>query len=728
MHVTNHQIGELMSTRQRRVVRTASIAALTALAATTLSATTMAPAHAAEEVRGTITDAAGNGVSGYLDIYQYDAISTDFEYYDSSFVGAGRVAATVPPGTYKFRFEPDDSALATEYYLDKTTLGTADAVVVSPTATLSPWVIDAVPFITGVVKSPSGQPLEDVTVTSYDAGTGTSYANAYTDEDGVFKVPANVASAKLRFGGTTDFAGEWYNDKDSLATADPIVPSSAGANVGDVILSPGGQITGVVTSDAGLPLQAIQVCADGSVYRCDLTNAAGVYTVENLTAGTYKVEFNDQSGEYLDEFYNNSPTYAAATDVAVAKGQVVGLAQTGLAPNPVVPVGVDLTGKVLDESGVPVPGVRLQAYTVAADLDDAVHAQSVYTRQDGSYHFTALDGIPNQSSLKVVAYGFENREDDTYGTQSVWSGQVRSYEKATPVALVPGGTATYDFTMLHQGGIAGSITDEAGAALSSGYVTLTRLNDLGAYDYASNELDGTFDERNIEPGTYLVRFEATDHVGEYWNNQPSMAKAKTITVKPGASVTGLNAKLGVLVKALERPELSGYPWVGKELSVDEGVWNTSGAFSVTWLVGGQAKGYGTTYTPTTADIGKKVVAQVTNERGKLSGVASTKASAKVGYQPKVKIKGGATSLSVKVKVKGVKSKKVKGSLVAKEIVKVKANGDPKYKKVGKAKVKKGKATIKLKLQGKGKHKVVFFFTGKGKVGSTEVTKKIKTKK
>ena len=41
---------------------------------------------------------------------------------------------------------------------------------------------------------------------------------------------------------------------------------------------------------------------------------------------------------------------------------------------------------------------------------------------------------------------------------------------------------------------------------------------------------------------------------------------------------------------------------------------------------------------------------------------------------------------------------------------------------------KGKGSVSLGKLKKGKHKLVFFFTGKGKVGSNDVTKKVKTKR
>ena len=119
---------------------------------------------------------------------------------------------------------------------------------------------------------------------------------------------------------------------------------------------------------------------------------------------------------------------------------------------------------------------------------------------------------------------------------------------------------------------------------------------------------------------------------------------------------------------------------------------------------------------------------MTAENGRLVGAATSAPSAKVGYQPKVKVKVKGAKAAFKVKANPVKAKKVKGSVVVKEIVKVKDDGTIKYKKVAKAKIKKGKGAVSLSKLKKGKHKLVFFFTGKGQVGSTDVTKKVKVKR
>ena len=82
-----------------------------------------------------------------------------------------------------------------------------------------------------------------------------------------------------------------------------------------------------------------------------------------------------------------------------------------------------------------------------------------------------------------------------------------------------------------------------------------------------------------------------------------------------------------------------------------------------------------------------------------------------------------------LKVKPLKAKKVKASVVVYEVTGKKADGELKLKKLGKGVITKGTgvATLKKAL-GKGKHKLVFRIKGKGKVGSGDLLQKVKIKR
>ena len=77
------------------------------------------------------------------------------------------------------------------------------------------------------------------------------------------------------------------------------------------------------------------------------TKKDGTYTIKNLPPATYTVEFRDDDGTYVDEYYDDQRDIEDANDVPVAAGQTVSnidaeLEQTG-----------SVSGTVTDEEGKP---------------------------------------------------------------------------------------------------------------------------------------------------------------------------------------------------------------------------------------------------------------------------------------------------------------------------------------------------------------------------------------
>ena len=152
-------------------------------------------------------------------------------------------------------------------------------------------------------------------------------------------------------------------------------------------------------------------------------------------------------------------------------------------------------------------------------------------------------------------------------------------------------------------------------------------------------------------------------------------------------------------------------------------------FTYEWLVKGAVIATGPSLKLTKKHLGDKITGRVTNDIGFTQGQAITKATYKVGYKPKVKANVSKKSAAITLKVKPLKAKKVKATVVVYELVGVKKNGDDKLKKLGKAKITNGKGVVRFKKAlGKGKHKLVFTVKGKGKVGSGDIMKKVKIKR
>ncbi|KRF35028.1 carboxypeptidase-like regulatory domain-containing protein [Nocardioides sp. Soil805] len=712
------------STARRPLRRTIASVAGTALVAAGLGLGA-APAHAADSViSGTLTDTQGNAVDAYVDVFRQQTDGT-FSDYGTMYADNGYFSGTYEDGVYKFQATTYAGGY-TEFYRDKADLATADAVTVGGGATaLQAWTVDQ-PYVVGTVTDPSGRPVQDTAVSAYDAASGDQIITDYTDEKGAFVLPVGSALVKVAVDGNGPLVGEWYNDKSDFASADNVAGTAAGNPIA-ITLSAGGSISGQVLSDAGAPLEFVEVSANN---RSDLTDKNGNYLIEGVPAGSYTVEFRDDLGEYSTEYYNNVGTAAAASPVVVGKDQAVSGVNANLTLAPAQPAGThEILGTVKDDTGAPVVGAFITAWNTpnAPGKEDIV--EYARSNRSGAYALDDLDQVAGENQFKVHAQYDGSGDDNAFALFDSWLGGRTSYDRATAVTVTPGTTVPGDITLMRAGGVEGAITGAAGLPLE-GNVQLLSVDGTNGGS-SSTKADNTFEMRYIYPGTYKVRFgdSSGNHVPEWWKDS-TFEKATEITVKPGQMVTGLTAALGASLLATDRPETNGYPWVGKSISVDKGTWNleTGTTYSYEWVIGSSVVGTGASYTPTKAQIGDKLTVRVLAENGRLTGTATSAKTAKIGYKPKlkVKVKGGVAAL--KVKAPPVKAKKVKGKVVVKEIVKVKDNGEIKYKKIGKAKIAKGKGSVSLAKLKKGKHKLVFFFKGKGKVGSTEVSKKVKTKR
>ena len=687
----------------------------------------MGTAHAAVMLSGSTIDSAGNYVEGSVAVY--DATDT---FVTSAFADSGAFDIPLDNGTYKLRFSPYGTEFTPEYYRDKADFATADVVTVNGAAqTLAPWTIDRKASVAGVVTTTDGRPVRYALVQAYDATTGTYVGGDQAERNGAFRIGATVP-VKLVFSGSDPATGktlatEWFNDKASLETADAVTPTPEGANVGAVTLAPGGSIAGRVTSEAGAPIYRAEVCAENN---CDYTNTAGAYLIEGVSTGTHEVVFDDPIGEFVGEYWNNVPldSLTAPTPVAVAPGQAVAGVDAALAAKPVTaPNGVDVSGTVRDELGGLGIGYTVNVLDTPADPRDAKIVASTVSNRAGQYQFSQLDRIGGETEFKIAVVGEAEREDGEFARRTIWAGDTLGYATALAVTAAP---RVLDFVQPVAGGVSGTITSEAGGVPQFPYAVFRDSDQNSAGSAYEFELDGSYDERSLWAGDYTVQFGAQDHVSEWWKD--AVAEDSTpITIRPGQMVTGISAVLAKDVKAIERPEIRGDAWVGRTLRLDKGRWTSEAGsrFAYEWLVGSAVVATGPSLKITKSLLGKKIVGRVTNDAGFTQGQAVTASTFKVGYKPKLKATVSGKKIALTLKAKPLKAKKVKASVVAYEKVGVKANGEDRLKKLGKATIKKGVGTVTLKKPlSQGKHTLVFRIKGKGKVGSGDLKKTVKIKR
>ncbi len=295
-----------------------------------------------------------------------------------------------------------------------------------------------------------------------------------------------------------------------------------------------------------------------------------------------------------------------------------------------------VTGTVTDGAGEPIEGI----FVSLRGLEDGnwSYFGDAETAADGTY---TMDGLRPGTNYRV---SFESQGDwapeywddfatiDDATTVALTNGQMLSGVDAelaqaahiTGTAAAPDGSP-YDLTAgLRGGGRARS--GRSSPSSSPG-------DDVGATHY---------DIGGLIPGTYRLEFDALDSFDtptgggltevahEFWNDQPSLDLAQDIVVtNAGQVLSGYDAVLErgqypFEVQNLTPPTITGTPAVGKQLSAAPGTWNLKGTtFHYQWLAGTTPVGTDSaTYTPTAADVGKRVSVRVT---GSVAGVGSATA-------------------------------------------------------------------------------------------------------
>ena len=463
-------------------------------------------------IAGVVTDSAGSPLEGiYISAYRDGVYSSGA---NTAADGSYRIAG-LPAGGYTVQFQDWSGAYVGEWFDDVTDLGLATEVVVAAGEAVVG--VDASlatgGSIAGVVTDSAGLPLEGIYVSRSPSGQGT-----YTAADGTYRLTGlSVGSYSVRF---EDFEGiylaQWFDDVADQGTATEVVVAAGEAVVGvDASLATGGSIAGVVTDSAGAPLEGIYawVYRDGSG-RGASTASDGSYRVSGLEAGTYTVQFQDSSGAYLGEWFDDVADQGTATEVVVAAGEAVVGVDASLT------TGGSIAGVLTDSAGSPLEGIYV--YSVPG-------YRYAYTAADGSYR---IAGVP--------AGSYQVRFNGSGAYVGEWFDDVADQGSATEVVVAEGEAVVgVDASLTTGGSIAGVLTDSAGSPLEGIYVY-----SVPGYRYAYTAADGSYRIAGVPAGSYQVRFNGSGaYVGEWFDDVADQGSATEVVVAEGEAVVGVDASL-----------------------------------------------------------------------------------------------------------------------------------------------------------------------------------------
>jgi 5-hydroxyisourate hydrolase-like protein (transthyretin family) len=515
----------------------------------------------AASISGTVTNNSGTPLIGIaVNFYRINNSTAQREYLFSRNTAADGTYSIggLPDGTFLVEFTDysPEATYAREYYNGKSTLEAADTFDVQEGQDVTgiDASLDAAGQITGSVTADgTGTPLPFISVTLYrwnEVSLAWSYAtNVTTDLSGTYTaqglVPGDYRITFYDFAG--NYLGESYNNKATFDLADSLAVS-AGAVLGgiDASLAVASRIDGTVTEEGtGTPLPNVSVYA----YRVNpgnnfqyvasaTTNTNGNYSVGNLGAGTYRIEFVEEGGLHLRQVYQNAVDLAGGTDITVAAAATTSGIDAALA------AGGRISGVVSSAvNAQPLGGIDVSFYR----FDGAGWPYQGYATTDssGSYASAAMPA----GQYRVEFY------DTASQHRSEYYDNITDFDDAASVLvnlLQTTGSINAALSLSGQASvITGTITDADTSLPLPGIFAYAYRYDSGLARYefqaeASSDSAGNYTLENLPPGDYRVRFsDRTNglYAQEFHPGVATLSGASSLILGTDETVSGIDASM-----------------------------------------------------------------------------------------------------------------------------------------------------------------------------------------
>ncbi len=505
-------------------------------------------------ISGTVTDSAGADLL-YVCMYPITPqsltgpsagpgtqVSIDGDNATASSNANGTYTITnLAPGPYYVGFSSClGSNLAQQWYPASADI-TSASLVSTRAGTVTSGIDVAMPtggVITGTVRNGAGKLVPNFCVDASSVSdpaliqaTGPPATYPPTNMNGQYQINQlatgdyNVEFVPCAGGG---YANQWFRGKPTEASA-TVVKVTAGKVTSDVnaVLRPGQPVSGTVRSGvtnkpiAGLCVRATD--SAGNEVAEVQTNSAGQYTLDEIAAGTYTLEFFDCNqlspalAPVARDFVVVSATKPTTGINAVLRpgGSIAGTV-SGAAPG---------GGATAGEPGICVVATRVGGYGA-----DTV----ALTGATGAYHFTAV--APGRYSLLFTPDCLT--ADEALAPQP--------YPRVVTVTAKTDLTGV-DVTLASDGQITGTVTGTASEGIAGICVTAQSAVPGTSPVVAVTGTTGAYTVGSLVPGSYTVRFSAdcgaTGYQTQWWDDATSVTGATPVTVSPGTTASDINAQL-----------------------------------------------------------------------------------------------------------------------------------------------------------------------------------------
>jgi protocatechuate 3,4-dioxygenase beta subunit len=321
-----------------------------------------------------------------------------------------------------------------------------------------------------------------------------------------------------------------------------------------------GRIRGrVVAADTGAPLRRAQVrlsAAELRVNRSATTNAEGMYDFPDLPAGRYSVSVS-RSGFVSLSFGQRRP-FEQGRPLDLGNGQEADKIDFAL------PRGGVITGRVTDELGEPLAGVRVQAMRyqylpngrrqltsvsgggffgglVTNDLGEF----RLYSLMPGTYVVSATPADTMMMMPGPAAPASMSAPDDGHGI-TYYPGTINVDEaQSITVGLTDVANASFALVPQRMTRISGIVRNSQGQPFATGLSLRTQSGGgMSMRGLSASGPDGRFSASNVPPGEHYIEVSPRPGAEEESASVPITAGGQDITdliitTSPGATISGL---------------------------------------------------------------------------------------------------------------------------------------------------------------------------------------------
>jgi hypothetical protein len=297
-----------------------------------------------------------------------------------------------------------------------------------------------------------------------------------------------------------------------------------------------GSISGTVIDATTLePIESLEVCAyqleeEGfsEVWFCEETDASGEYTIEDLEAGEYGVEFWGRPLNYIPQYFDGVTDWWEKDPVVVGSGAVIG-------------VDAEMTegGGIEGEVGRAVGGAPVEAALVCAwTIFGEEFGGCAETDSSGEY---AIQGMP-EGEYEVEFWAVEqDLLTQYYDHKDHWW-------EANPVTVALGAvTPEIDADLLAAARVEGQVRRASdGSPLTEVEVCAWSTDPEGSVKCGYPGDDGRYAIHGIPSDEYKVEFWPFDESLpiQFWDHKATWEEANPLSLGAGSIATGINADLG----------------------------------------------------------------------------------------------------------------------------------------------------------------------------------------